>query len=342
MPEYNQELCDYVNSYKDDYGRPKVVILLNTERSSESKNYVLEKYKFIDCYYFFHAFAAADWYRGYQYCNELVPVHQRKIKKKFITFNRITGKNRVYRSFFVAELAKRNLIDQGYISYSTDCPEHGSYKEHILNSITTFNIPEQYAKDSIEIINKITHPLRIDKDKHFIPNGSQTLSAISQCMESFLHVVTETCFWENKEHLTEKIFKPIVSKQPFLLLGCPNNLAYLKSYGFKTFDAWWDESYDLIQDPIKRIQAVTNIIEDIAKMPNEDLEAMLRGMSYVLEYNYNRFYSKEFLDEVWGELTDNLKDAIAQFRLQISQETQLPRCYDILDYKTHGECLIDI
>ena len=36
-------------------------------------------------------------------------------------------------------------------------------------------------------------------------------------------------------HLTEKIFKPIVNKQPFMLLAAPDNLAYLKSYGFKTY-----------------------------------------------------------------------------------------------------------
>ena len=58
------------------------------------------------------------------------------------------------------------------------------------------------------------------------------------------NVVSETVFYHNKLHLTEKIFKPIVSKQPFMLLAAPGNLKYLKSYGFKTFDHLWSEDYD--------------------------------------------------------------------------------------------------
>jgi hypothetical protein len=160
-------------------------------------------------------------------------------------------------------------------------------------------------------LNSVNYPLLIDTGEN-ITNGSQTLGAIPQLMESFLHVVTETCFWEDKTHLTEKIFKPIVAKQPFVLLGCANNLKYLRSYGFKTFDAWWDESYDCITDPILRLQAVVKIINNICAMSNKDLTAMLHAMQHVLDYNHNRFYSKEFIDYCWTELKSNLKDAIAQ------------------------------
>jgi hypothetical protein len=140
-------------------------------------------------------------------------------------------------------------------------------------------------------------------------------------MESFLHVVTETCFWEQKKHLTEKIFKPIVARQPFVLLGCPNNLAYLKSYGFKTFDAWWDESYDQIEDPVERIKAVVQIIYHIRRISNEKLEDMLKEMNDILEYNYQLFYSKEFINNAWQELETNLTQAIAQLPPLTSPET---------------------
>jgi hypothetical protein len=131
-------------------------------------------------------------------------------------------------------------------------------------------------------------------------------------MESFLHVVTETCFWDERTHLTEKIFKPIVARQPFVLLGCVNNLQYLRSYGFKTFDLWWDESYDKIVDPILRLQAITDIIDEICKLSLRDLEAMLREMSYVLQHNYELFYSKEFIQNAWDELTTNIRAALVQ------------------------------
>jgi len=41
-----------------------------------------------------------------------------------------------------------------------------------------------------------------------------------------------------------------------------------------------------------------------------ELEAMLKDMNDVLDYNYNRFYSQDFLDTSWAELTENLKFAV--------------------------------
>jgi hypothetical protein len=291
------------------------IVLLNTEHSSEEKNKILKEFNFIDCNYFFHAFAAADWYRGYQYCAELIAPNKRTIKKKYITFNRLTGGARAYRSFFVAELAKHNLLDQGHISYSDVCPEYGHYEQQILSTVSERCVSADYAIRARYALDHIQYPLRIDNEGD-IPNGSYTLGPIAELMESFLHIVTETCYWDEKTHLTEKIFKPIVARQPFVLLGCVNNLKYLRSYGFKTFNAWWDESYDNIEDPIERLQAVVKIINEICTMSNEDLTAMLRAMQHVLDYNYNRFYSKEFIDYCWDELTENLQESLAQLPRQ--------------------------
>lgn len=295
-------------------GRNRSIILLNTETNSEIKNQLLKQFRFGDCSYFFHIFAAADWYRGYQYCNDFTPPSQRQLNKKFITFNRITGNSRAYRSLFVAELAKEDLLKSGHVSYSKDCPEHGRYQDTIFELVEKHDVPYEYIVECKTAIDQIDYELRIDfKDDYHIPNGSQTLNAIPEMMESFLHVVTETCFWETKEHLTEKIFKPIVARQPFVLLGCANNLRYLKSYGFKTFDSWWDESYDSIEDPVQRIQAVVKIIRDICAMSIDELEGMLRGMNYILDYNYNLFYSQDFVQREWNNLKQSLMQAVVQY-----------------------------
>jgi hypothetical protein len=329
---YDQEpiLDSCVDTFKNikqmySPGHDRSIILLNTETNSEVKNKLLEQFKFGDCTYFFHIFAAADWYRGYQYCNDFIPPSQRKINKKFITFNRITGNSRAYRS--VSELFKEDLLKFGHVSYSKDCPEHGSYQDTIFELVEKHNVPYDYVVECKNAIDQIDHELRIDfKDDYHIPNSSQILNAIPEMMESFLHVVTETCFWETKDHLTEKIFKPIVARQPFVLLGCANNLKYLKSYGFKTFDSWWDESYDQIEDSVERIKAVVKIIKDICAMSAEELEDMLRGMNYILEYNYNLFYSKEFVQREWDNLKQNITQAV------VRHPPRLPGGTPILDH----------
>jgi hypothetical protein len=318
--EYNFQLFDYINrNFKDDNGNRRPTILLTTEKNSLEKNKILQKFGYKDVNYFFHGLAAADWYRGYQYCTGIIPPSKRKLKKKYITFNRVTGNSRSYRSFLIAELAKHELLDQGYISYSEVCPVHGFYEENILDAISKYNVSAEYVLGARYFLDKIKFPLRIDCDG-IIPNDSQTIGPINLLMESFLYVVTETCYWETKTHLTEKIFKPIVAKQPFVLLGCTNNLKYLRSYGFKTFNQWWDESYDEIEDPIQRLQAVIKIINNICSMSNEDLTAMLHAMQSVLDYNYNRFFSKNFIDSCWNEMAGNLEQSLVQQSPQTLKE----------------------
>ena len=73
----------------------------------------------------------------------------------------------------------------------------------------------------LDLIASIENKLRIDcfKDE-FIENDSMTLGPLQKLMESFVYVVTETCFWETKKHLTEKIFKPIVKR--IIFSYCPD------------------------------------------------------------------------------------------------------------------------
>jgi hypothetical protein len=307
LADYNRPLFQHI---KDTYAG-RAIVLLNTERTSQEKNQILDEFGFHDCNYFFHALAAADWYRGYQYAADLIAPTKRTIEKKYITFNRLTGGARAYRSFLVAELASNGILDQGYVSYSDVCPEHGHYEQQILCTVGEREVSADYVIRARYALDRIKYPLRIDNEGD-IPNGSYIMGARQQLMSSFLHVVTETCYWEGKLHLTEKIFKPIVARQPFVLLGCAFNLRYLRSYGFKTFDSWWDESYDVVIDPVARLTAVVRIVQEISAVSNRDLESMLQGMQHVLDYNYNLFYSRQFVDAIWNELEENLEHTLAQ------------------------------
>ena len=47
-------------------------------------------------------------------------------------------------------------------------------------------------------------------------------------------------------------------------------------------------------------------------MSNADLESMLQGMQHVLDYNYELFYSRKFVDTIWNELEENLAHTLAR------------------------------
>ena len=307
LDTFNQTLFDYIRD-----NRLGPYVLITTERDSVPLEQIRKRYGWPIVYYFHHVFAATDWFRGCQFDSRLIEPTARKLKKKYITFNRLTSSLRVYRSLFVSKLTQLDILDQGYVSYTDTCPDGGTYREHLNQAVTDKLITQDVANNTINTLDTVQFPLRIDyQNAPTIPNQSMVLSAVEQTQESFVYVVTETCFWENKCYLTEKIFKPIVSKMPFILVGCAFNLEYLKSYGFRTFDHWFDESYDKIVDPLLRLDAITKLLKSICSYSNEELENMLAEMQAVLDHNYNLFYSKEFIDSAWNELTANLSAAVA-------------------------------
>ena len=71
-------------------------------------------------------------------------------------------------------------------------------------------------------------------------------------------------------------------------------------------------------------------------MSNEDLESMLCGMTHVLQHNHDIFYSPNFVNTAWQELTENLQLATAQALRLTSPETLIPNHPDIADRNTHN------
>jgi len=305
--EFNRTLFDYI---KNNMTGP--FVLVTTEKNSDALDAISQHYQWPTVYNFHHAFAAHDWFRGYRYDSRLLPLAARQIKKKYITFNRLTSHGRVYRSLLISELVKHRILDQGHVSYNDVCPENNQdYVQNLSAARDKGLISNDLFLEAVHNIAQAPMPLRIDyKDHVVIPNHSFKLSAVSESQESFCYLVTETCFWERKYHLTEKIFKPIVSRMPFVLAGSAHNLKYLREYGFKTFSPWIDESYDDIEDPVQRIQAIGNTMREICNYSKSQLEAILAEMAPVLEHNYNLFYSNEFLDYCWKELFQNIESAV--------------------------------
>jgi len=313
---YNKNLFDYiVSTTQGPY------VLVNTEKDSVEKDRICDHYKFASIDYFFHIFAAADWYRGHQYLPHLVEPAQRTLSKSYITFNRLTSNERVYRSIFVSKLFKQGILEHGHVSYSDVCPDnHLPSAENLTKARDDRLISSELCADTIHNITlaQQPNPLRIDfADQKHIPNQSMALSPLPQLMESFVFVVTETCYWQTKTHLTEKIFKPIVLKMPFVLVGCADNLKYLRNYGFKTFGDYWDESYDSIQDPIERMDAVVKILNNISSMSNQQQQEMLLDMQTILEHNYQLFNSPAFIAKEWNTLKQSLTDISKYYRRDI-------------------------
>ena len=286
-------------------------ILVTTEQNSEPLQDIYTRYQWPQVYYFHHAFAASDWFRGNQFDHRITDPTVRKLSSKYISFNRITSGPRVYRTVLVAKLLEQDLAAQARISYDHICNQGGNYHDHLAAAAISGSISATLASDCARTISNYPMPLRIDHQQEpLIPNQSFNLGPVDECMQSFCYLVTETCFWERKDHVTEKSFKPIAMMMPFVIAGPCGSLRYLKSYGFKTFDLWWNESYDDIEDPTARLEAIVDVMSWICSKTTGELEKMLWEMAPILRYNRARFNDPAFLSACWEELQDNLSSVL--------------------------------
>lgn len=293
------------------------------------KKYNLKNQNLYDWYFFFHGFASLDWFRDYKYLN----FQNIEITKVFICTNHLLTDKRNYRLTLLASIYEKKLNYFGFISaakLSKDSIKKEIFKENSLLSIES-------KKNIFTNLFPYANPLVLDNCADYNLASADIIDPIFACGALF-HVVTETIFYDNKLHLTEKIFKPIVVKRPFLLVGSQGSLNYLKSYGFRTFDKWIDESYDTVENHDLRIEKIVCELEKLCKLTKTQLDQMYNEMQEILIYNYNHFYSN-FKEIIVDELIDNFKTCVFMHNKDRSERFQLP--LQNIDYDKVKKVLLD-
>lgn len=93
----------------------------------------------------------------------------------------------------------------------------------------------------------------------------------------------------------------------------------MRSYGFKTFNSVWDESYDLEFDSEKRFTKIIKLINDLNNLNNNEYNLLLKKAHQIAEHNRNLFFSECFNDTIMNELFDNLNNAIEKQKESFTQ-----------------------
>ena len=268
--------------------------IITSEHDSEFVNYVVNTYGFQSHYYFFHGWAALDWYRGYDRSFLMQDPQERKIAKTFIAPNRIVGGQRQHRLIMLYHIFKYGMTNN-YISCPAVCPAENIPIEDCIKDLVNTH------PDIKEIFNTQQFPMAFPGETD-APMHSNQLSLFKECSESLLYLVTETVAHGRRHHLTEKTFKPICLRMPFIIVGTQGSLEYLRSYGFKTFGHLWDESYDDEIHDHQRIEKIALILKSIDILPPSEKQRLFDMAQEICEYNYNHFYKGGFESILWNEL----------------------------------------
>jgi len=106
------------------------------------------------------------------------------------------------------------------------------------------------------------------------------------------NLVSETNDTNDEVFMTEKIWKPIIAKQVFVVHGNYLYLQKLREMGFKTFSAHLDEGYDLEIDKDKRIDKIVSTCRDLLSKNWRDIYLQTQALR---QHNYDTFFNREKL-----------------------------------------------
>lgn len=284
----NSWLWNWANRLKD---MGSSVILISSQRYGEKLDWYIEKFNWKHIHYQHHYVASRDWFRGYRNHPFLLDPLERQFEKQFVCYNRLFAENRPHRINILKELYDNDLLDKTVISF----PEKDPLTNQTYADIT--------GRTDIQKI------LPLVADNHTHSNQSFSLD-VQTANKTAFHLVTETVYDIHENYISEKSFKPIVLKQPFIVLGPRGSLRTLQSIGFKTFGPWINEMYDDVYDPDTRLEYIMELITKLSKMSVDDLQKFYKSIEHVLEYNYQHFFKQETLDQILQKLFSDIRSTV--------------------------------
>jgi hypothetical protein len=209
----------------------------------------------------------------------------------------------------------RNSFTQAFF------PETGPdvFQALVNNKELTLSLKGLGSRDFLGTNNFDLHNFHMDQDQ-WISLGEDTIEHASKC---YFAIITETKYLQditNKTHpeiyphvsdtdyefpitidtnfidcitFTEKTYKFILAKMPFVLCGMPGALAVLRETGYKTFSPWINEAYDLIENDEDRAVAIAEEIERLCSMTDEWWLEAQKELLPRLEHNFKYLVSSQ-------------------------------------------------
>lgn len=315
-PIYDTSLGKLYDDFLGAWGTKYCKLLANSEKSQIKKTLCQER-SMLDWYYFYHGFAALDWFRDAQYLFNVA-----NPQKVFCSLNHLVTGKRSYRISLTSRLMQNQLAPYGDISF------HGTIGQctaEIESCTTEMSQSDKAVARQMLDSGIFQPPLYVD---HASINSSYSarlgFNEYRLWQNAFCHLVNETVYYDEKLHLTEKTFKPIVSLRPFILAASPGSLEYLRQYGFETFGNWIDESYDLEPCHARRQDMIVAEIRKLCALGQSGILDMLADMRPVLEHNKTHFFNN-FRKIITEELVENFDHCINIWNNGRVDDRQRPR-----------------
>jgi hypothetical protein len=238
-------------------------------------------------------------YMPFQWVHKLAATYPLKFSKELFlgkkTLNNLFGSfnNRPtwYRTCLVEHIRSLDILSLVSLNLSTESDNANTVDYNTLLSevgLTEFAKVNEFLKNGA-----ITLPVRaLTYEEGF----QATLTDLTSFYNDFfIDVIGNTFTTGITFYMDEKEARPIYCCTPFITYGAQGHLGNLHSIGFKTFNRWWDESYDNYSGNA-RLQKIKELLTSLSKLSALELQSMYAEMLPILEYNHNHLmenYGKE-------------------------------------------------
>lgn len=227
---------------------------------------------------------------------------------KFICLNRMWQHHRV---ILLWKLYRAGLLEHFDISFLKNPPVGSDTYPEALRRYAYGHVAEEETVNLDAEAERINALLPLVVDDVTKLNTHQSHSYILDHTRYYFYVVPETTFFNYRGthfhgvHASEKVFKPILYKMPFIVIGPAGTLAALRKKGYMTFNNVIDESYDTIVDDKLRFDAIIKLFKEISTKSTQELEDILAKTRAAREHNF--FHLSRRGTIATNELVDSVK-----------------------------------
>jgi hypothetical protein len=196
-------------------------------------------------------------------------------------------------------MLEKKYVELGYYSFE-------SSESNKIDSLIDNLRPDLFPNIKA---NKHLFPLRLN----ITEQRSNPVNIIPEDLDyfrnSYFSIVNETLYYginssstvslfhqPNAEYssvfFSEKTFKCLAVKHPFVIFGRPGLIKGLHQLGFKTFSPFFNETYDDIIDDDERFNAIFSEIDRLINLGDGEWLNILKNIEPILEHNYKLFFDK--------------------------------------------------
>ena len=159
----------------------------------------------------------------------------------------------------------------------------------------TANSLDMFEEYFTELLDKKPEFKKVFKP-HALKNKDDIINFPEQC-EPYIekcdfNIVAEAYSDQNLvawPFLTEKTWRCVGFKKPFVLLGQQGSISKLHAFGYKTFHPYIDETYDGEKDDYKRFSLATKEVIKLIQLSDEDFSFFNEYFKFITDFNEQNF-----------------------------------------------------